>query len=133
MCNRFLVFFFFFKQKTAYELRISYWSADVCSSDLKSNLLSALSMLVDFLASGSAPRDWSPFLAGGRLIPLKKGETGVRPIAVGEVVRRLASKCLAARRSEERRVGTGCDSTGSSRWAPETYKKKKKTQKQNIC
>src|SRR3546814_10553860 len=27
-------FFFFFKQKTAYELRISDWSADVCSSDL---------------------------------------------------------------------------------------------------
>src|SRR3546814_4706381 len=27
-------FFFFFKQKTAYELRISDWSSDVCSSDL---------------------------------------------------------------------------------------------------
>src|SRR3546814_9944485 len=30
-----LVFFFFFKQKTAYEMRISDWSSDVCSSDLK--------------------------------------------------------------------------------------------------
>src|SRR3546814_8551575 len=29
-------FFFFFKQKTAYELRISDWSSDVCSSDLLS-------------------------------------------------------------------------------------------------
>src|SRR3546814_8207521 len=29
-----LVLFFFFKQKTAYELRISDWSSDVCSSDL---------------------------------------------------------------------------------------------------
>src|SRR3546814_5815677 len=28
------VFFFFFKQKTAYEVRISDWSSDVCSSDL---------------------------------------------------------------------------------------------------
>src|SRR3546814_5602895 len=28
--------FFFFKQKTAYEMRISDWSSDVCSSDLKS-------------------------------------------------------------------------------------------------
>src|SRR3546814_3366186 len=27
------IFFFFFKQKTAYELRISDWSSDVCSSD----------------------------------------------------------------------------------------------------
>src|SRR3546814_9984476 len=29
-----LVFIFFFKQKTAYEMLISYWSSDVCSSDL---------------------------------------------------------------------------------------------------
>src|SRR3546814_6540967 len=29
-----LVCFFFFKQKTAYEMRISDWSSDVCSSDL---------------------------------------------------------------------------------------------------
>src|SRR3546814_6937881 len=30
-----LVWFFFFKQKTAYEMRISDWSSDVCSSDLQ--------------------------------------------------------------------------------------------------
>src|SRR3546814_2645799 len=30
------IFFFFFKQKTAYEMRISDWSSDVCSSDLAS-------------------------------------------------------------------------------------------------
>src|SRR3546814_18582635 len=29
-----IMFFFFFKQKTAYEMRISDWSSDVCSSDL---------------------------------------------------------------------------------------------------
>src|SRR3546814_12885664 len=33
MCSEAIVFFFF-KQKTAYELRISDWSSDVCSSDL---------------------------------------------------------------------------------------------------
>src|SRR3546814_2263772 len=32
--SAFTVFFFFFKQKTAYEMRISDWSSDVCSSDL---------------------------------------------------------------------------------------------------
>src|SRR3546814_20109693 len=32
--HMFYVFFFFFKQKTAYEMRISDWSSDVCSSDL---------------------------------------------------------------------------------------------------
>src|SRR3546814_5668109 len=30
-----MTFFFFFKQKTAYEMRISDWSSDVCSSDLR--------------------------------------------------------------------------------------------------
>src|SRR3546814_6172973 len=30
-----VVMIFFFKQKTAYEMRISDWSSDVCSSDLK--------------------------------------------------------------------------------------------------
>src|SRR3546814_16811740 len=30
-----LLYFFFFKQKTAYEMRISDWSSDVCSSDLR--------------------------------------------------------------------------------------------------
>src|SRR3546814_9829000 len=32
------VYFFFFKQKTAYEMRISDWSSDVCSSDLSSRV-----------------------------------------------------------------------------------------------
>src|SRR3546814_17051652 len=30
-----VVYFFFFKQKTAYDMRISDWSSDVCSSDLR--------------------------------------------------------------------------------------------------
>src|SRR3546814_20778809 len=34
MCIVVTVCFFFFKQKTAYEMRISDWSSDVCSSDL---------------------------------------------------------------------------------------------------
>src|SRR3546814_4560146 len=33
-CMFYYEFFFFFKQKTAYEMRISDWSSDVCSSDL---------------------------------------------------------------------------------------------------
>src|SRR3546814_3130515 len=35
------VLFFFFKQKTAYEMRISDWSSDVCSSDLGGGNISA--------------------------------------------------------------------------------------------
>src|SRR3546814_3803899 len=34
MCSVDRMPFFFFKQKTAYEMRISDWSSDVCSSDL---------------------------------------------------------------------------------------------------
>src|SRR3546814_9821576 len=38
----FLLFcFFFFKQKTAYEMRISDWSSDVCSSDLLASLFAS--------------------------------------------------------------------------------------------
>src|SRR3546814_2924961 len=33
-----MFYFFFFKQKTAYEMRISDWSSDVCSSDLAERL-----------------------------------------------------------------------------------------------
>src|SRR3546814_18537547 len=32
-----MLIFFFFKQKTAYEMRISDWSSDVCSSDLRTS------------------------------------------------------------------------------------------------
>src|SRR3546814_3463745 len=42
-----LLFFFFFKQKTAYEMRISDWSSDVCSSDLNA-LFRAKARLADF-------------------------------------------------------------------------------------
>src|SRR3546814_6832593 len=35
MLTSYLYFIFFFKQKTAYEMRISDWSSDVCSSDLQ--------------------------------------------------------------------------------------------------
>src|SRR3546814_7692241 len=49
MCG-FCCCFFFFKQKTAYEMRISDWSSDVCSSDLpkgvKLRLLPALGLLL---------------------------------------------------------------------------------------
>src|SRR3546814_2810036 len=35
----YMLYFFFFKQKTAYEMRISDWSSDVCSSDLAAAVL----------------------------------------------------------------------------------------------
>src|SRR3546814_8412071 len=44
-CVLFVLYVFFFKQKTAYEMRISDWSSDVCSSDLV--LLAQVFWLVD--------------------------------------------------------------------------------------
>src|SRR3546814_11606765 len=43
----YVLFFFFFKQKTAYELRISDWSSDVCSSDLQSEAIGTLVQRID--------------------------------------------------------------------------------------
>src|SRR3546814_2638105 len=40
-----LSFFFFFKQKTAYEMRISDWSSDVCSSDLAAQSKSGIGVV----------------------------------------------------------------------------------------
>src|SRR3546814_3229322 len=41
-----MMFFFFFKQKTAYEMRISDWSSDVCSSGLLTGIISGLRPLI---------------------------------------------------------------------------------------
>src|SRR3546814_10816425 len=56
-CIGIVCFFFFFKQKTAYEMRISDWSSDVCSSDL---LLQTNSARALFLAHARlATKRWS--------------------------------------------------------------------------
>src|SRR3546814_4695835 len=83
-----LFFFFFFKQKTAYEMRISDWSSDVCSSDL---------------GSGRQPESRSG--PGGRGPQRTDQSHGWRP-------------GCRSQRSEERRVGKECVSTCRSRWSP---------------
>src|SRR3546814_3840946 len=86
--------FFFFKQKTAYELRISDWSSDVCSSDLARQLdRHRLTETVLRLACG----DTNP--AFRDRISLDVG-------------------AFFTLRSEERRVGKECVSTCRSRWSP---------------
>src|SRR3546814_997077 len=42
--------FFFFKQKTAYEMRISDWSSDVCSSDLANRVMNLLMRFMNGVA-----------------------------------------------------------------------------------
>src|SRR3546814_19618247 len=48
------ILFFFFKQKTAYEMRISDWSSDVCSSDLEL-AANTIEMAAALLAAGIDP------------------------------------------------------------------------------
>src|SRR3546814_8655860 len=47
----YLFVFFFFKQKTAYEMRISDWSSDVCSSDLQVRAIHEIMARLDSLDS----------------------------------------------------------------------------------
>src|SRR3546814_8100672 len=56
-----LVMVFFFKQKTAYEMRISDWSADVCSSDLTHRITpDALALIADAVDLPSGFRILNP-------------------------------------------------------------------------
>src|SRR3546814_14580322 len=50
-----MFFFFLFKQKTAYEMRISDWSSDVCSSDLMVSRTADSSVMSQAICRPSAP------------------------------------------------------------------------------
>src|SRR3546814_9157885 len=94
---------FFFKQKTAYEMRISDWSSDVCSSDLLCVAARAgvdLGALNDIVTAGGANSVMFQRLMG---LALKDDESALQ-FVIG--------------RSEERRVGKECVSTCRSRWSP---------------
>ena len=72
---------------------------DASEASLPSSLLSALKavIIINKLASGRALPEIAEYLAGATLIALKKPvRNDIRPIAVGEVLRRLTSKCLCA-------------------------------------
>src|SRR3546814_10032586 len=102
----FFVFFFFFKQKTAYEMRISDWSSDVCSSDLISS------------QGVSGP---SPDHAFGQAVRKSCCYSSLEQIGRGgrrSIVQQDCDRPVWVERSEERRVGKECVSTCRSRWSP---------------
>src|SRR3546814_7594318 len=102
-----LCFVFFFKQKTAYEMRISDWSSDVCSSDLAQAPTVACQVRS---RDGRRLRCRQNALRAHRTAPAAashEDRTGSPPSAQP-----------GARRSEERRVGKECVSTCRSRWSP---------------
>ena len=57
-------------------------------------VISAILDVVNLLAHGEAPTSIAPYLCGANLLALKKKDGGIRPIAVGEILRRLVAKCL---------------------------------------
>src|SRR3546814_12677539 len=120
-------FFFFFKQKTAYEMRISDWSSDVCSSDLYSNNPTLQAARAELRATDElvpqALSGWRPTAA----INGEIGEEWEDSSLTGSETRTPRSAELS--RSEERRVGKGCVRTCRSRGSP--YQSKKKYKKKN--
>src|SRR3546814_11839256 len=106
---------FFVKQKTAYEMRISDWSSDVCSSDLLVETARAALHRDDDPRRGAAPRRGHHALAQGL------GRYDHRP---GAAVREHVQVVLGRIRSEDRRVVKECVSTWRSRWSPSLYEHK---------
>src|SRR3546814_8773879 len=73
--HMFYGFFFFFKQKTAYEMRISDWSSDVCSSDLAPIVEGVLADAGVTLADVDAiAATAGPGLIGGVMVGLVTGK-----------------------------------------------------------
>src|SRR3546814_3661978 len=100
----FVLCFFFFKQKTAYEMRTSDWSSDVCSSDLSPRARRLIFWRMAILLHRPKTRMASPGAGvGGEMRPTGRAQGG-GPHPKG--------------RSEERRVGKECVSTCRSRWSP---------------
>src|SRR3546814_7443879 len=102
-----ICFFFFFKQKTAYEMRISDWSSDVCSSDLKQLSSVGFSTFLENTFNRSVRQ----------LVFVIGGPYGFSA-AVYERANEKISLSSMTFRSEERRVGKESVSTCRSRWSP---------------
>src|SRR3546814_21169306 len=124
--------FLFFKQKTAYELRISDWSSDVCSSDLMElglilqEHLAARERILEIARERQpverrrSPRQIAQHRA---LLRARHRERlfglfdQARLFQMAHLPHRRAPQKIdpIRLRTEERRVGKGCVSTGSSR------------------
>src|SRR3546814_16008679 len=94
-------YIFFFKQETAYEMRIRDWSSDVCSSDL-----------------------YESYQAKYKHDDKDSKDGGDDTYSYEEVKNMYQTAIESKARSEERRVGKECVSTCSSRWSPYHSKKK---------
>src|SRR3546814_2867376 len=100
-----LCLIFFFKQKTAYEMRISDWSSDVCSSDLPTN---------DQVKEGDLE-----LVVAGTHDAVMMVESEANELSEEVMLGAVMFAHRECQRSEERRVGKECVSTCRSRWSPD--------------
>src|SRR3546814_14742173 len=118
--------FFFFKQQTTVDFRMSEWSSDVCSSHLELEVVWAAGRRTQDRHGAWTPRrESSTFVIA--LHRQKRGYIGRQrlPWTGNRVVSRehrppdgLADRTFSHRRPDERRVGKECVSTGRTRWSP---------------
>src|SRR3546814_5747379 len=108
----FLFLFCFFKQKTAYEMRISDWSSDVCSSDL-------ICQLRYGIAAGDQGREQTfgrgTRTSSGWAVQPHDRTAGTCPEGTLQCESLPVAK---VGRSEERRVGNECIRTCRSQCSP---------------
>src|SRR3546814_7145300 len=117
--------FFFFKQKTAYEMRIIDWSSDVCSSDLTAGRLHELGRDMSFEHVAEARREREVDVEEVRhvhdvvddLAAVRVGDVEDLPGPVGVLLGADPG------RSEARRVGTEWVSSCSISWSQDTEHK----------
>src|SRR3546814_5847912 len=102
------VLFFLFQQKTAYEMRISDWSSDVCSSDLAADSLAVAEPQI-------ASRCIEVERAAHHVVRRCVGRPLPRADAADEEVVHAHRVCRG--RSDERRVGKAGVSSCRSRWS----------------
>ena len=61
-----------------------------------SSLITSLTTFINKVVSGNVPISARPFFLGANLVGLNKPDGGIRPIALGSTLRRLAAKCVSA-------------------------------------
>src|SRR3546814_3698115 len=119
----FIIYFFFFKQKTAYEMRISDWSSDVCSSDLKVLWCRTRpDLFAPALAQAGLPPDRVIYVeAGDDKTVLACVEEGLRHGGLGAVVAEIGRLSMtASRRLQLAAEGTGAIGLALRRWRRQT-------------
>src|SRR3546814_2455515 len=116
----------FFKQKTAYEMRISDWSSDVCSSDLDMDEKLLHYSLEKFNSNDNVYGDYAKIFIGSKKIEEGLDVKSVQHLFIASMPTDIPSliqvigRVYRKGRTEERRVGQVCVSTCRSRWQPIT-------------